>query len=74
MENNFCRVHQGRMLIKWMNGGWTTVCPWCEIAGKYDKGTVRAGIHEHRGYQYNAGQNSERPDVSSRETIIIGEY
>lgn len=57
--------------MKRMNGGWTTVCPWCDAAGRYDKGTIRAGVHERNGYQYG-GDRRERPDVSSRETIIVG--
>ena len=69
---NYCEIHQCNMLMKRMNGGWTTVCPWCEIAGRYDRSTVRAGAHEARGYQYGAGDHQARPDVSSRETIIVG--
>ena len=70
--NNYCNIHQVPMMMKRMNGGWTTVCPWCEVAGRYDKGTVRAGAHETHGYRFSAGDRRERGDVSSRETVIVG--
>ena len=56
MAENYCRIHQAPMLLKRMNGGWTTVCPWCDQLGVYDRRTVQAGAHEAgRGYRYRGG-------------------
>lgn len=50
MTSDYCRIHQVPMLFKRMNGGWTTVCPWCDAMGKYE----RVGAHEAaHGYPRN---------------------
>lgn len=42
MTSNYCRIHGTPMLMKRMNGGWTSVCLWCDVMGKYE----RIGAHE----------------------------
>ena len=46
--NGYCNIHQTPMLMRRMNGGWTTVCPWCDALGKYNR---RTGFEkEFNGY------------------------
>lgn len=35
-EPGWCGVHRVPLLYRYMRGGWTTVCPWCDLYGKYE--------------------------------------
>ena len=65
--NGYCNIHQVPLLLKRMNGGWTTVCPWCDQLGRYDNRTAQVAAHEPRGYQYRStgGSVDDRADTNT---------
>lgn len=54
--DNICRRHASGQVLVRKNGGWTTICPWCEMEGRYremfgDDGHSLAPMYP-RGAQY----------------------
>lgn len=65
--NNICRRHGSGMALARRNGGWTTICPWCDEEGRYSTGAAE-DRRPAPMYQYTA-QNTRPagPALYSRE-------